>query len=41
MADLTYAQGCRFFTRSAGWAPVQDKSMQEYKRRFEKDLLAE
>ncbi|GMN47761.1 hypothetical protein TIFTF001_016939 [Ficus carica] len=39
MADLTYAQGCRFFTRAARWAPVCDESMQEYKCRFEEDLL--
>ncbi|GMN70447.1 hypothetical protein TIFTF001_039509 [Ficus carica] len=41
MANLTYAQGRRFFTRVAGWALVQGESMQEYKCRFEEDLLAE
>ncbi|GMN22041.1 hypothetical protein TIFTF001_040162 [Ficus carica] len=30
-----------FLHSAAGWAPVQDESMQEYKRRFEEDLLAE
>ncbi|GMN24946.1 hypothetical protein TIFTF001_047692 [Ficus carica] len=40
-AELTYAQGRRFFTRAAGWAPVHGESMQEYKRRFEEDLLVE
>ncbi|GMN48352.1 hypothetical protein TIFTF001_017531 [Ficus carica] len=41
MFDLTYAQRRRFFTQAVGWAPVQGESMQEYKHRFEKDLLAE
>ncbi|GMN32571.1 hypothetical protein TIFTF001_048186 [Ficus carica] len=40
-AELIYAQGRRFFTRAAGWAPVHGESMQEYKRRFEEDLLVE
>ncbi|GMN66043.1 hypothetical protein TIFTF001_035110 [Ficus carica] len=41
MIDLTYAQGRRFFTQAVRWAPVHGESMQEYKRRFEEDLLVE
>ncbi|GMN57119.1 hypothetical protein TIFTF001_026225 [Ficus carica] len=41
MADLTYAQGRRFFTRAVRWAPVHGESMQEYKRQFKEDLLVE
>ncbi|GMN73666.1 hypothetical protein TIFTF001_052218 [Ficus carica] len=40
-ANLTYAQGRRFFTRAARWALVHGESMQEYKCRFEEDLLVE
>ncbi|GMN36083.1 hypothetical protein TIFTF001_042368 [Ficus carica] len=41
--DFTYAQGRRFFTWVwvTGWASIHGKSMHEYKRRFEEDLLIE
>ncbi|GMN54136.1 hypothetical protein TIFTF001_023270 [Ficus carica] len=41
MADLTYAQGHRFFAQVARWTPVHGENMQEYKHRFKEDLLVE